>query len=461
MRAIAICSLLLAVTCVSAASVEKQPNSTKYEPTWESLDARPLPEWFDDAKIGIFPYWGVSAVPAFGNEWFWQNWLGTKQKATVEFMKKNYPPNFSYQDFASQFKAEFFDPNFWAQLFKASGAKYVIMNTKHHDGYTLWPSNHSWNWNAGDVGPRRDLVGDLGEAVRKQGLRYGLYHSLFEWFHPLYLKDQKNGWHTQDFVDGKMLPEIHDIVNTYQPDVVWSDGDWQAPETYWKSKEFLTWLYNESPIKDKVVVNDRWGIGTSCKHGGFLNCPDRYKPKTVPPRKWENSMTLDRTSWSYVRRNQLSAYYSIHELILETVQTVAYGGNILIAVGPTADGRIIPVFEERLLQLGDWLSFNGEAIYKTKPWKVQKDTVTQDVYFTKAKQGDNVYAIFFNWPADEKLVLGSVKKGTREVTVSFLDKGKAHVLPFSSSPAGELVVDVSGVRSPVQPAWVLRITGLD
>jgi len=254
---------------------------------------------------------------------------------------------------------------------------------------------------------------------------------------------------------------LYDIVNTYNPDVIFSDGEWEAPDTYWKSKEFLAWLYNESPVKDKVVVNDRWGKGTNCKHGGVINCRDRYRPGKLQPKKWEDAMTIDRGSWGYVRRSQLHSYYSIKELLLELVDTIAFGGNILINVGPTADGRIIPIYEERLRQMGDWLSIAGEAIYKTTPWKAQKDNVTHDAYFTKAKQGDSVYAIFFTWADDNKLVLGSVKPGTREVTVSLLDKGKTHLLPWSSSPAGEFVVDLSGVRAPVQTAWVLRITGLD
>jgi alpha-L-fucosidase len=223
--------LFLAFRCSYSVSVNEIPDdseneiSARYEANWESLDSRPLPDWFDDVKVGIFIHWGVFSVPSFGSEWFWKHWKQDKDNATEEFMRKNYPPDFSYQDFAPQFRAEFFDPDLWAEIFKASGAKYVVLTSKHHEGFTLWPSKTSWNWNAKDIGPKRDLVGAVGESVRKQGLKFGLYHSLFEWFNPLYLKDRDNEYQTQEFVNGKTLPELYDIVNTYKPEVSMAQCD--------------------------------------------------------------------------------------------------------------------------------------------------------------------------------------------------------------------------------------------
>ena len=457
--------ILLFLDPVISSSSNDNVTTGRYEPTWDSLDRRPLPEWYDDAKVGIFIHWGVFSVPAFDSEWFWKHWVTDKYKTIIDFMQKNYPPGFSYQDFAPQFKAEFFDPDQWAAIFKKSGAKYVVLTSKHHEGFTLWPSNTSWNWNAFDVGPKRDLVAAVGDAVRKQGIRFGLYHSLFEWYNPIYLKDQANGYQTQEFVNGKTLPELYDIVNRYNPEVIWSDGEWDAPDTYWKSKEFLAWLYNDSPVKETVVVNDRWGYGTGCKHGDFINCADRYRPGKLQFKKWENCMTIDRTSWGYVRQSQLSSYYSFKELILELVQTIAFGGNILINVGPTADGRIIPIFEERLQQMGDWLSLNGEAIYSTTTWENQNDTLTPDVYYTKSKTSDTVYTIFFDWPTSNFLPLGSIKaERASNSTVTLVGDEKQNPLPTKSGDSGELIVDLNGelrrIDMTMTDAWVLRIRNI-
>jgi len=271
--------------------------SQHYEPNWDSLDTRPLPAWYDEAKFGIFLHWGVFSVPSFGSEWFWEAWH-TGQKPTVEFMKKNYPPDFTYADFAADFKAELFNPEQWADIFEAAGAKYVVLTSKHHEGFTNWPSKYSWNWNSMDVGPHRDLVGDLGAAVRnKTGIHFGVYHSMFEWYNPTWQSDVHNKFHTNDFVRTKTMPELVEIVEKYKPDVIWSDGDWDAGSSYWNSTNFLAWLYNSSPVRDSVVVNDRWGKEAWCKHGDFINCADRFMPETLQRKKWERCMTVDKHTW--------------------------------------------------------------------------------------------------------------------------------------------------------------------
>jgi len=228
-----------------------------------------------------------------------------------------------------------FDPDEWAGLFKAAGAKYVVLTSKHHEGFCNWPSAQSWNWNSQDCGPHQDNVGLVTNAVRKAGLKMGLYHSLFEWFNPLYLQDKANG-STNVYVKTILQPQLYDIVNTYKPEILWADGDWEKPDTYWESKEFLAWLYNDSPVKDTVCVNDRWGAGDSCKHGGYYTCADRYNPGHLVNHKWENCFTLDKGSWGFRRNANISQYISFQEVLYTFVSTISCGGNVLLNVGPTS-----------------------------------------------------------------------------------------------------------------------------
>ncbi|XP_069827485.1 tissue alpha-L-fucosidase [Dendropsophus ebraccatus] len=433
--------------------------ATRYTPDWDSLDKRPLPSWYDEAKFGIFLHWGVFSVPSFGSEWFWWNWQHEKIPAYVQYMSRNYPPGFSYADFAAQFTAEFYDPDSWAELFQAAGAKYVVLTTKHHEGFTNWGSPVSWNWNAVDTGPHRDLVGDLGNALKKKKLRYGLYHSLLEWFHPLYLADKESGFKTQYFVLAKTMPELYDLVMRYQPDLIWSDGDWESPDTYWKSLDFLAWLYNESPIKDKVVVNDRWGSNCSCHHGGFYNCADKYTPSTLPDHKWERCTSVDYFSWGYRRNMQVNQMMDEGSIISELVQTVCYGGNYLLNVGPSKEGLIMPIFQERLRNVGKWLSINGEAIYASKPWRVQRDNGTVDVWYTA--KDSVVYGTILKWPEENILKLQSPKP-TASANVTLL--GLSGLLSWKQDPEGGLLVKLPSIPPgvfPVEYGWTLKLEGVN
>uniref|UniRef100_A0A8C9GWV8 alpha-L-fucosidase n=1 Tax=Piliocolobus tephrosceles TaxID=591936 RepID=A0A8C9GWV8_9PRIM len=264
--------LLLLLLLGATESVRRAQPLRRYTPDWPSLDSRPLPSWFDEAKFGVFIHWGVFSVPAWGSEWFWWNWQGAGRPQYQRFMRDNYPPGFSYADFGPQFTARFFHPEEWADLFQAAGAKYVVLTTKHHEGFTNWPSPVSWNWNSKDVGPHRDLVGELGTALRKR----------------------------------------------YKPDLIWSDGEWECPDTYWNSTNFLSWLYNDSPVKDEVVVNDRWGQNCSCHHGGYYNCEDKFKPQSLPDHKWEMCTSIDKFSWGYRRDMAISDVTEESEIISVT-----------------------------------------------------------------------------------------------------------------------------------------------
>uniref|UniRef100_A0A3Q3GAZ8 Alpha-L-fucosidase n=1 Tax=Labrus bergylta TaxID=56723 RepID=A0A3Q3GAZ8_9LABR len=419
-------------------------HTARYTADWKSLDARPLPAWYDEAKVGIFVHWGVFSVPGFGSEWFWWHWQGEQppDSKCVKFMSKNYPPGFSYPEFAPNFNAEFFNPGDWADIFKASGAKYVVLTAKHHEGFTTWGSPNSWNWNSVDTGPHRDLVGDLGEAVRNRSLHYGLYNSLYEWFHPLYLLDKKNRFRTQEFVMHKLLPELYNMVVRYKPEVIWSDGDWEAPDTYWNSTQFLAWLYNDSPVK-VIVTNDRWGAGCACKHGGYFNCEDKFTPGKLPKHKWEKCTSVDKFSWGY-RRN------------MKLLRTVALGGNYLLNVGPTPDGMIPAVFEERLRGVGAWLKINGEAIYASKPWRIQIENSTVPVWYTF--QGSSVFAIMTTKPPKPTVQLMEPKTSPT-TTVTLL--GSQKPLPWSPvNPNAGLTILLPELPYTPGQAWILKLDGV-
>jgi len=193
-------------------------------------------------------------------------------------------PGFTYQEYANRFTAELYRPEYWADSFAKSGAQYVVMTSKHHEGFCNWNSidvHTTWNWNAIDLGPKRDILGDLAVQIKrrispytKKFIRFGLYHSLFEWYNPMYKFDQANNFSTQHFVDSKTLPELYDLVQKYEPEIIWSDGDWDASSDYWKSREFLDWYSTNSSVASSGVWNDRWGQNTLCKHGSFLTCTE-------------------------------------------------------------------------------------------------------------------------------------------------------------------------------------------
>ena len=237
------------------------------------INQRATPAWFDEAKFGIFIHWGGYSVPAFADphakrgeayaEWYWKH-LEDKNGPTWAFHLRNYGANFQYQDFARDFKAQLYDPDQWAALFQRAGARYVVLTSKHHEGFCLWPCPASWNWNSLDLGPHRDLAGDLAKAVIARGLKMGFYYSLYEWYNPLISRDPDR------YVTSHMMPQMKDLVERYKPSLLWTDGEWEHPSSTWRSTEFLAWLFNESPVKDEVAVNDRWGNDTRGTDGGFF-----------------------------------------------------------------------------------------------------------------------------------------------------------------------------------------------
>jgi len=408
-------SLLLSCPLLFCAQVAPKG----FEANWESLDARPVPSWFMDAKLGIFIHWGVYSVPSFGKkgtyaEWYWDA-MQNKKGETWAFHERVYGADFAYQDFASRFKAELFDASEWAQLFADAGAKYVVLTSKHHDGFCLWPSdeaNRSWgrSWNSASIGPKRDLLGELSQAVREQGLRMGLYYSLYEWFNPLYLKDFER------FRDEHFFPQFKDVVKRYRPSTIFTDGEWSHPSEEWRSPELLAWLFNESGAGEDVAINDRWGKECRSQHGGYFTTEygEVGAGKELKEgRYWEENRSLG-ASFGYNRNENVGEYLSSEAVIHLLVETVSKGGNLCLNVGPREDGKIPPIMEERLRDLGRWLKINGEAIYGTRPWRV----VSEGDHIKYTSKDDCVYAICLKWPG-ETLFLEE-PKSTKKTRVQLL-----------------------------------------
>jgi alpha-L-fucosidase len=481
---------------LALASVLVTPLSAQtYQPTWESVDKRPTPDWFTEAKFGIFIHWGVYSVPAYAPvipgklayaEWYWHQMTEGRdnpkanaiETGTWAYQQKMFGPDYKYQNFAPQFRAQLFDPDQWAAIFAQSGAKYVVLTSKHHEGFALWPSNRAsatWGrpWNAVEEGPKRDVLGDLSDAVRRKGLKMGYYYSLYEWYNPLWLTDKPR------YIREHMFPQFKDLVTRYKPSIIFSDGEWELPSSDWHSPELLAWLFNESPVKDDVVVNDRWGSDTRHKHGGYWTT--EYTPgMSGMDHAWEESRGMG-FSYGYNRAERLEDYHTGRELVIMLTDIVSRGGNLLLDIGPAADGTIPVIMQQRLHEIGDWLKVNGDAIYGTKPWKVSRQwsigevpkveynsefqtayDVTKlagepepgkaaiEAFFTS--KGSEVYAILPRWPG-RKIVLKDINAVK---SVELL--GSPGPLKFRAIADG-IEIELPDLPNALlhQPAWVLRV----
>jgi alpha-L-fucosidase len=486
---------------IAVMALSAPASAQRYSPDWKSVDSRPTPAWWGDAKFGIFIHWGVYSVPAFAPkgeyaEWYWErqrapgNPASEKDQAirreTRAFHERVYGKDFDYMSFAPQFRAELFDADAWARTFQQSGAKYVVLVSKHHDGYALWPSREadaSWGrpWNSVDVGPKRDLVGELTAAVRRQNLEMGFYFSLYEWFNPLWLAGDLDA-----YVQRHLFPQFKDLVTRYSPTVIFSDGEWSHPSEQWRAPELLAWLFNESAVADRVVVNDRWGKESRHLHGGYYTTEyGAGLPGATHP--WEENRGLGH-SYGYNRNEDLADYATGQRLLLTLIDTVSRGGNLLLNVGPTADGRIPVVMQDRLAYLGRWLQHNGEAIYGTRTFRdgaqwsagrkqevdtstnyrarydVEQITLTpkagdarKEVLFTR--KGNTLYAILPSYPQGLFTVRGVRPEkgarmsllGSRHTNIAWRQKGEDVVITLPVLADGEL---------PFEGAVTIRMEGV-
>ncbi len=468
----------------------------KYEPSWESLDKRPAPEWYLDAKFGIFIHWGIYAVPAWAPvgeyaEWYWHN-VGNKpadQRGEKDdknkwwaHHKEKWGKDFTYEKFAPMFKTEKFDADEWAKLFVEAGARYVVPTSKHHDGFCLWPSKEAtaaWGrpWNAMETGPKRDLLGELAAACRRQGLKFGFYYSYYEWFNPIWLKDRKA------FVEQHMIPQYKDVVARYKPSIVFLDGEWDMPPESWKSQELMAWLYNEAPSRGEAIINDRLGKDCRHKHGGYYTTEyGAGLPNADHP--WEENRGMG-YSYGFNQAEQEKDYRTGRELTIMLADLVSRGGNLLLNIGPKADGTIPEVMKGRLLEIGRWLKANGEAIHGTRTfaricqwsdgrrqdqkfgeYKVKYDLMNmigpeprdgkavKQCFFT-AKPGA-VYAIFPYWPGKQAVLREFSASPSTKVTLLGVDRP----LKFKAE-GGNIAADLEGIdpaKLPFEHAYTIKMT---
>jgi len=468
--------------------------AAEIESGWESLDRRPNPAWFDEEKLGIFIHWSVFSVPAVA--WVYPNqryghgghscWYGLyvdrlrplaaaeQQEKFETFHRDNYG-DVPFKALAARFRGEAFDPHQWATLFKRAGARYAFLTANFHDGYCLWPSTHNRGWNSLESGPKRDVLGDFCAAVRAAGLRAGFYYSIGEFNHPLYQAARKPGGDIKPFVREHLQPQLREAVLRYRPSLIYFDGEWEFPLDAFEMRDFLKWLYTESPCQDEVVVNDRFGRGSRGKHGGVYSSEAGVRESGVN-HKWCEDRPISRGNWSYNRFERLEDYLSERDLIHLLVETVAQGGNLHVAISPCGDGTIPMLQQERLVQMGDWLRVNGEAIYGTRTWTVSYEgplvesvnprldanwhwTETRQrpaVHYTK--KSNAVYAICLGWPG--QVLRLAAPSPTSQTQVRLL--GYPTPLPWRPWRSG-LVIDLplfAPGQLPCRNAWVFKLTGL-
>ncbi|MBY9012652.1 MAG: alpha-L-fucosidase, partial [Candidatus Lokiarchaeota archaeon] len=411
----------------------------KYEPTKASLRKHEVPEWFHNAKFGIFIHWGLYSVPAFAvkklsfsesqnieeayyfknnpyAEWY-LNTLRISGSLTQEYHNKEYGEDFSYDKFVPIFNEELkkWKPQEWAELFKCAGAKYVVLVTKHHDGFLLWPSKYP-NPFKENYSASRNIISELTNSVKDKGMKMGFYYSTsFDWsFNPEPIDDR-----TSDMTNGITTPEYteyvkhhwNELIDDYEPSILWSDIG--APPLL-DIFELFAEYYNRFP---DGVINDRWdkifhkdGKVLKMRRTFFYDftTPEYESYNIIKKKKWESNRGIG-NSYGYNKTEKEGDYLSSTELIRMLVDIVSKNGNLLLNVGPMPDGTIPEVQKHVLQGIGRWLEINGEGIYGTHPWE-RADGKTIDnskIRFTQTKE--IIYIHLLNNPKGKSVRILSLK----------------------------------------------------
>ncbi len=467
--------------------------SGPFRADWPSLKSYQTPLWYQDAKFGIFIHWGIYSVPAFGGEWY-SRLMYQQGSKEYEHHRAVYGPQdrFGYKDFIPRFTAPAYDPAAWASLFKQAGARYVVPVAEHHDGYTMYDSRLS-DWTAVKTGPKRDLIGALAKAARAEGLHFGLssHRAEHDWFFdegrkipsdvndPRYLElygpahPRMAGKDDADlfgdftavapaFVDD-WLARTAELVELYDPELIYFD--WWIGKAEFRAAlpAMLAQYYNARAAKGQgAVVN--YKLGSMPAGAGVLDI-ERGQAPGIQANTWQTCTSISEKSWGFIEND---TYKSPAQLIHLLIDVVSKNGNLLLNVGPHADGSMPPAARETLLAMGRWLSLNGEAIYGSRPWRVfgegpteiadgsfqetkTKPYTARDFRFT-TREG-RLYALQLSAPEGAEALIASIKPTDRVRAVTALSNGRD--IAFSQTAEG-LRLAVGG--QPVdQAAYAYRI----
>ena len=363
--------------------IDRVNKAGPYSASWEGLSSYRIPQWYEDGKFGIFIHWGVYAVPAFGNEWYPRN-MYVRGSKEFEHHRAIYGDQaiFGYKDFVPQFTASKFDPDAWAALFRQAGAQFVVPTAEHHDGFPLYDSDVT-DWSAAKRGPRRDLIGDLAAAVRRESMVFGVSSHRAEhwWFmnggmtfdsdvqDPQYAGFYGPAQHEHMPPNDQFLEDwlvrCCEIVDKYEPQLFWFDWWIEQPVYAAYLQQFASYYYNRGhEWRRGVAINykyEAFPIGTA------VFDVERGQLSEIREHFWQTDTAVARNSWAYTENNE---YKQPADLIGDLVDIVSKNGALLLNIGPRADGTIPEEDQAILLEIGRWLRVNGEAIYGTRPWRI-------------------------------------------------------------------------------------------
>ncbi len=407
----------------------------KWKPVPESIDLHKAPEWFLDAKFGMFIDWGLWSIAGWAPKKekgaMYPDWYEKRMSEVgvmgddstfIKYHEKNWGEDFKRDDFIPLFQAREYQPEKLIKLAKEAGMKYIIPFSKHHSGFCLWPSSVTQR-DAGDMGPKKDLIMPMVEYCRQEGLKFGFYFSLEEWEYPVIGDDnqlQTRVWGgklkpfsydlekkasgkiaVKNYATDYLVPQAVEFIDRYDPDILWYDGGWSTSVYELRSYEIAAYFYNQAQGRKEVAVNDRYGLETDGKElrfrrGDFFNQEygDRKDEVKQTDRVWEEDRGISQSfgfNWQDTEDNIPSA----REFIQIFVDIVSRGGNLLLIVNLDGQGALPDIQKKRLNEIGKWLSVNGEGIYGTRKYSVASEGT---IHYTRSKDNQKVYAIAIGWP---------------------------------------------------------------